>query len=203
MPFGALLDQKVLCIHGGLGPHVNSIHDIRMIRKPVLDFPDNVSQELVWSDPDNRIPFIFPSPRGTGYLFGEKTLENFLDSNALKYLVRGHQCIQEGVELSLNDKCITVFSASCYAGTNKNMSGVLNYKSPEKYLAFKLTPLRYLERNDTNIIDKMRIKPRASLLQSASQKLLIDNTQHQQPHILKPKVFRKSCSTVAFHNLYL
>lgn len=44
----------------------------------------------MWSDPNDDIEGFDISPRGSGYLFGSKVLDNFLKNNKLKRIIRSH-----------------------------------------------------------------------------------------------------------------
>ena len=35
LPFAAIVDNKILCVHGGIGSSVNKLSDISNIRRPV------------------------------------------------------------------------------------------------------------------------------------------------------------------------
>ena len=65
LPLACLVDERVLCLHGGLGKHVKDIDQIRRIKKPVNLKPgfvheDPVVVDILWSDPvrssSSRIP---------------------------------------------------------------------------------------------------------------------------------------------------
>ena len=65
LPLACLVDERVLCLHGGLGKHVKDIDQIRRIKKPVKLKPgfvheDPVVVDILWSDPvrssSSRIP---------------------------------------------------------------------------------------------------------------------------------------------------
>ena len=84
----------------------------------------------MWSDPSSLNGWI-PSSRGVSYTFGQDESEQFLYTNNLKLIIRGHELAMEvGVVTSLenkgfekvhNGKVITVFSAPnyCYCTENK------------------------------------------------------------------------------------
>ena len=50
MPLGALVEEKIFCIHGGLGPHVNHVNDIVDIKRPVSPFTNPLVYDLLYSD---------------------------------------------------------------------------------------------------------------------------------------------------------
>ena len=52
LPIAALIDEKILCMHGGLSPELNNLEQIKKISRPT-DVPDNgLLCDLLWSDPD-------------------------------------------------------------------------------------------------------------------------------------------------------
>ena len=47
-----MIEDRILCMHGGLSPDLQSIDQIKKIEKPT-DVPDNgLLCDLLWSDPD-------------------------------------------------------------------------------------------------------------------------------------------------------
>ncbi|GET93277.1 serine/threonine protein phosphatase, putative [Leishmania tarentolae] len=56
------------------------------------------------------------NPRGTGHIFGEDATINFITTNHLYFIVRAHQCVQEGFQWNHKDRLLTVFSATNYCG---------------------------------------------------------------------------------------
>ena len=61
-----------------------------------------------------------PSSRGSGIHWGPDVTANYLDSHGLSLLIRSHEMIDEGYRIGHNSKCVTLFSASYYCGTNQN-----------------------------------------------------------------------------------
>ena len=52
LPVAAMIEDRILCMHGGLSPELNSIEQIKKIEKPT-DVPDSgLLCDLLWSDPD-------------------------------------------------------------------------------------------------------------------------------------------------------
>jgi serine/threonine-protein phosphatase PP1 catalytic subunit len=58
LPVSALVDEKILCMHGGLSPDLKSLEQIKNISRPT-DVPDTgLLCDLLWADPG---PCLTPS----------------------------------------------------------------------------------------------------------------------------------------------
>ena len=64
----------------------------------------------MWSDPDD-IDTWAVSPRGAGWLFGQKVTHEFNAINVRDLICRAHQLVQEGYKYLFNDGLVTVWSA--------------------------------------------------------------------------------------------
>ena len=72
----ALIDGKVLCVHGGLSPQIRTLDQIRTIKR-VNEVPhEGPFCDLMWSDPEDINGFAI-SPRGAGWLFGGAVVHEF------------------------------------------------------------------------------------------------------------------------------
>ena len=146
LPLAVLIDNEMLCVHGGIGPLLTRLEDIRTIARPVEDYGDDVLDSLVWSDPSEDVCMFEPSARGTGYLFGRIACDEFLTRNNLSMIIRGHECVQEGCRAQFYNQCLTVFSASNYCGITNNQAGVLEITSVNTWQFKTFPPLPWLER---------------------------------------------------------
>ena len=86
---GAVIDGKILCIHGGLSPEIKSLDEIRLIERRVEIPHVGPFCDLMWSDPDEIETFSI-SPRGAGWLFGHKATSEFNHINSLDIIARAH-----------------------------------------------------------------------------------------------------------------
>ena len=147
MPIGAVISSKILCIHGGIGPTVKTLKDISSIQRPLSDYTREPIQSLLWSDPNPEVTGFADSPRGLGYHYGQEPLLKFLSSNGLELLVRGHECVDGGINMMFQRRLVTVFSASNYCGVSPNKAAVLLItQNGTKKEATVFTPLRYFTR---------------------------------------------------------
>ncbi|KAI4816244.1 hypothetical protein KUCAC02_008577, partial [Chaenocephalus aceratus] len=67
----ALIDEQVLCVHGGLSPDIKTLDQIRTIERNQEIPHKGAFCDLVWSDPEDVDTWAI-SPRGAGWLFGSK-----------------------------------------------------------------------------------------------------------------------------------
>ena len=149
IPLAARIDNKILCVHGGIGPEFTSLRCLKGIVRPLTDYGDNdVINAILWSDPSESVDDYAPSSRGSGYLYGENALNEFIKNCNLDLVVRGHECVNDGIEEHFNGHLITVFSASNYCGLIGNQAGVLMIKESCKYEVKKFPPLEYLKRSN-------------------------------------------------------
>ena len=96
MPVAAVVENKILCMHGGLSPDLVSLSKIFEIKRP-CDIPDEgLLCDLLWSDPEAAIPGWGYNARGVSYTFGHDVIAEFLDLNNLELICRAHQVVEDG-----------------------------------------------------------------------------------------------------------
>ncbi|EAY00623.1 Ser/Thr protein phosphatase, putative [Trichomonas vaginalis G3] len=147
LPFAAIVNKNIFCVHGGIGPHVDLIDSISLDEKPDDIIGENVYVDFLWSDPKN-VPLDFiQSKRGSGYYFNSNALSRFLEKNNFKTLIRSHEMCKDGMHRPFNDdKCITVFSNTDYCG-RKNHAAVA-FLSKDKEIEFK--KFKYISPKENN-----------------------------------------------------
>ena len=96
---GAVVDGRVLCVHGGLSPEIRTLDQIRVIARAQEIPHEGAFCDLVWSDPE-EVGTWAVSPRGAGWLFGDKVAREFCHVNGLQYCARAHQLVNEGYKVS-------------------------------------------------------------------------------------------------------
>ena len=124
MSLGALIDNQVFAVHGGLSPSINSLDQIRFIDRKREVPHEGPMCDLLWSDPEDVNGWGL-SPRGAGYLFGGNIVERFLHENDLNLIARAHQLVMEGYKQMFNDQLVTVWSAPNYCYRCGNVASVL------------------------------------------------------------------------------
>ena len=125
LPVAALIDDKILCMHGGLSPDLKSINNITEIQRPT-DIPDTgLLCDLLWSDPDKEATEYDENDRGVSVIFGEKVVTDFNKKNDLDLIIRAHQVVDDGYEFFANRQLITIFSAPNYCGEFDNSAGIM------------------------------------------------------------------------------
>jgi serine/threonine-protein phosphatase PP1 catalytic subunit len=95
LPVCAVVDEKIICMHGGLSPDLTDLNDIKRIPRPT-DIPDTgLLCDLMWSDPDKDIIGWAESDRGVSFTFGTDVVANFLKRHDLDLICRAHQVIDQ------------------------------------------------------------------------------------------------------------
>ena len=101
----AIIDSKILCVHGGLSPDLRTLDQVRTIER-VCEIPhEGPFCDLVWSDPEDVDAWAV-SPRGAGWLFGARVTAEFNRINGLDLVCRAHQLVQEGLKYSFDDRSL-------------------------------------------------------------------------------------------------
>jgi len=141
LPLAAIINNKFLCIHGGISPEIKTIEDIANIdrfREPPQSGP---MCDLLWADPmEDFTPevtdfFQYNEVRGCSYLFSYRAVCAFLENNKLLSVIRAHEAQDAGYRMHLKNKTtsfptvITIFSAPNYLDAYNNKGAVLRYEN--------------------------------------------------------------------------
>jgi len=126
LPLGAIIEDKILCIHGGLSPDLKNLEQIRRIVRPT-EIPDTgLLCDLLWADPDPEVQGWQVNDRGVSFTFGGDVVENFLKRNEFDLIVRAHQVVEDGYEFFAKRQLVTVFSAPNYCGEFDNAGAMMS-----------------------------------------------------------------------------
>ncbi|KAL3579941.1 hypothetical protein D5086_017776 [Populus alba] len=108
LPVAALIDGKILCMHGGLSPDLTNLDQIRNLPRPT-DVPDSgLLCDLLWSDPDKDIKGWGMNDRGVSYTYGPDKV------------------VEDGYEFFAERQLVTIFSAPNYCGEFDNAGAVMS-----------------------------------------------------------------------------
>eukprot|EP01064_Diplonema_japonicum_P025455 TRINITY_DN36887_c0_g1_i1.p1 TRINITY_DN36887_c0_g1~~TRINITY_DN36887_c0_g1_i1.p1 ORF type:complete len:303 (+),score=47.49 TRINITY_DN36887_c0_g1_i1:42-950(+) len=146
MAICALVDNSVLCVHGGLSPSIQVLDQILTISRKQEIPNEGEFCDLVWSDPTEDIEYWSVSPRGAGWLFGATATMQFLHNNNLDLIARAHQLVQHGYKYHFeNNGVVTVWSAPNYCYRCGNAASILaiNEDMSRDFKEFKETTPQY------------------------------------------------------------
>ncbi|CAK7264255.1 sporulation-induced protein [Sporothrix epigloea] len=138
----AIVDGTVLCVHGGLSPEIRTIDQIRVVARAQEIPHEGAFCDLVWSDPED-IEAWAVSPRGAGWLFGDKVAQEFNHVNGLTTIARAHQLVNEGYKFHFPEKSVvTVWSAPNYCYRCGNVASIMTVDSSleSKFRIFSAVP---------------------------------------------------------------
>jgi len=172
LPLAAVIDNKIICLHGGIGSTLQKVEDIEKLQRPleVIHEVSTLEQQLVvdilWSDPTDSDTELgiqhntIKDPGGTGNIvkFGPDRVQKFLDNNGLSLVVRAHECVMDGFERFAAGMLITVFFATDYCGRHKNAGAVLTLKKNLEIIPKLIYPMN--TNNQNWIEDEESLKKR-------------------------------------------
>ena len=124
LSLSALVDNRILCVHGGLSPTITSVDQIRTIDRKQEVPHDGAMCDLLWSDPEDVTGWGL-SPRGAGYLFGGDVCHQFNRTNGVDLIARAHQLVMEGYKWMFDEELVTVWSAPNYCYRCGNVAAIL------------------------------------------------------------------------------
>lgn len=120
---GSIVDNRYFCVHGGISTRI-TINRLQRLDRFERISEGSIITDLLWSDPYYKLG-TSPNPRGSGFLFGEDVLKQFLMYNNLDLMIRSHQLAIEGYKWNLSSLCLTVWSAPNYMGKCSNPASIL------------------------------------------------------------------------------
>ncbi|XP_028066601.1 serine/threonine-protein phosphatase BSL1-like [Camellia sinensis] len=129
LPLAALIEKKIICMHGGIGRSIHSVEQIEKLERPItMDAGSIILMDLLWSDPteNDSVEGLRPNARGPGLVtFGPDRVTDFCKKNKLQLIIRAHECVMDGFERFAQGQLITLFSATNYCGTANNAGAIL------------------------------------------------------------------------------
>ena len=125
LPISAIVDDKILCMHGGLSPDLTSLDKIRKIVRPT-EVPDKgLVCDLLWSDPDKNAKGWGINERGVSVTFNEEIVNTIVENLDIDLVCRAHQVVEKGYEFFADKKLVTVFSAPNYCNQFDNAGAMM------------------------------------------------------------------------------
>jgi serine/threonine-protein phosphatase PP1 catalytic subunit len=128
MPVSAIVGERILCMHGGLSPSLESLDSIRDIRRPTAVPDQGLMCDLLWADPDPDVKGWGENDRGVSYTFGSDIVDSITSKLGIDLVCRGHQVVEDGYEFFAKRKLVTIFSACNYCGEFDNAGGLMSVK---------------------------------------------------------------------------
>jgi len=126
MPVCGLIDEKIMCMHGGLSPEITNMDQVRRLVRPT-DVPDTgIICDLLWADPDKDIAGWAENDRGVSFIFGPDVVTSFLQKQDMDLVCRAHQVVEDGYEFFAKRQLITLFSAPNYCGEFDNAGAMMS-----------------------------------------------------------------------------
>lgn len=122
LPYSALVNESILCLHGGIPEEFNAIDRLRGIKTSEINLIDeNTAKSLLqimWNDPKSNLKGFTESFRGREIkFFGGDVFTDFMRENKLRYLIRAHERFPEGYKWFFNKRLLSIFSSANYRGT--------------------------------------------------------------------------------------
>ena len=91
LPFVAVVEEKIICMHGGLSPSLTKLEQLRNIKRPTEVPDEGLLCDVLWSDPDPDAKGWGESDRGVSFTFGADVVAKFLQRTDLDLVCRAHQ----------------------------------------------------------------------------------------------------------------
>ncbi|KAJ3435431.1 serine/threonine-protein phosphatase pp1 isozyme [Anaeramoeba flamelloides] len=125
LPFAAIIENKIFCVHGGLSRSLISLNQIRSIIRPTEVKDNGLLCDLLWSDPNAENDEYGFNQRGISCTFGKKIVLEFCKKNDIDLICRAHQVVENGFEFFADNKLITIFSAPQYCQNFDNYGAIM------------------------------------------------------------------------------
>lgn len=137
LPIAAIIQDKILVIHGGIGDGKWTLEDLEQnYKRPRQDFfEDTTIFNILWSDPipeegiEKFEGGVHLNPRdghkGDIKSFGKLVTSEWCEKNKISIIIRSHEYASAGFKIMHGGQLITVFSARDYDNARVNNDSAL------------------------------------------------------------------------------
>ena len=144
LPLAATVGKRMFCVHGGIGPSVESVESINKIDYAArrMEIPmHGMMTELLMSSPKDDIDGFVPR-EDLGVYFGADVTATFCHENKLDMICRSHDLAMEGYRMQFDGLVATVWSAPNYKYKVRNTAAVLKVNPwfQRKFKLFQAVP---------------------------------------------------------------
>jgi serine/threonine-protein phosphatase PP1 catalytic subunit len=122
LPICAIINDSILCLHGGIPEDIDILKKIRGLKPKDIDNStlETIAPgifQIMWNDPKPGLGGFMRSYRGPGIkFFGQEAFNKFMSEYNLKYMIRAHECFPEGYVWFFNYRLLSIFSSGNYRG---------------------------------------------------------------------------------------
>ncbi len=114
LPVSAMVNKKILCIHRGLSPETERLHQIANLHRPCKVLNVGIMCNLLWSDQDTGMNSWAENNRGVSFVFGVDVVSAFLEQHNLNLLVRAYQVVEDRYKFFAGRRLVMLFSVPNY-----------------------------------------------------------------------------------------
>ena len=152
LPLSVIIEGKILCVHAGIGPNLTKMEDLLKIPRPIELNQDGsmletgVLLDALWSDPaltDSEAGYKRNPLREieNTVTYGSDKVQQFLSTNKLEMIIRGHEIALDGLSLFSSGHLLTVTSCTNYCGKYNNSACMLVVQKTFEITVKLLVPL--------------------------------------------------------------
>jgi len=122
LPICIIVNDSILCLHGGIPENYEILDELKNLDKKKLDetIPEAVEHaifQIMWNDPKEGLTRFMDNFRGPGIkYYGYEVFNEFMEKYDLKYCIRAHEVFPEGYRWFFDHKLLSIFSSENYRG---------------------------------------------------------------------------------------
>ena len=165
LPICALIDDRFLCMHAGISPHLKSLGDIDRLNRFQEIPTEGPLCDLMWSDPNQEFhlrqtpTWKFNQTRNCSFQFNYQVCEQFLLNNHLLSIIRAHEVVPNGLllydqgSISHFPVLVSLFSAPNYCDVYDNTAAIIIYDEQRNFrpIHFRHQPHPFVLPNHENV----------------------------------------------------